>query len=150
MKDQDPAGTRIYIMPVLPNVPADIDTLYALLEERQPWQSISHKQMPTLDDHTRFVMSIPYKAWYLIFADRPDATKPIAVGSTYLTEANELGIFIFKRYAGHGYGKKAIQMVAEKHEGPFYANINPANEASRKFFEDLGFKFLQMTYVSGE
>jgi RimJ/RimL family protein N-acetyltransferase len=31
--------------------------------------------------------------------------------------------------------------------GQFYANINPANEPSRKMFEKLGFRLVQHTYA---
>ena len=40
--------------------------LYALLEERTPEMSISHKAMPTFQQHARFVRDIPYAAWYLV------------------------------------------------------------------------------------
>lgn len=79
--------------------------------------------------------------WHIIIADGS------AVGATYITHANELGVFIFKAYQGHGYGKEAVEEMMDRYEGPFLANINPGNEASRKFFEDLGFKMIQVTYA---
>jgi len=118
----------------------DINTLYKLLLERTPNQAISHKAMPTFGEHTRFVKSVPYQVWYLI----TDGGEP--VGATYLTHANELGIFVFNKHHGKGYGKAAIEEMLRRFEGPFLANINPDNEASRKFFESLGFKFIQTTY----
>ena len=119
----------------------DLRVLYALLTERKPWQSISHKRMPTFKQHRDFVKSKPYAAWYLIYDGEQ------AVGSAYITRENELGIFIFDKYKGRGYGKKAIELVMALHEGPFYANINPINDASREFFTKLGFTPLQVTYV---
>lgn len=121
----------------------DINTLFKLLAERTGEQAISHKKMPTFGEHTRFVKSCPYQVWYLI----TDGGEP--VGATYLTHANELGIFVFNRHKGKGYGKGAILEMLRRFEPPFYANINPANEASRKFFESLGFKFIQTTYAYG-
>lgn len=118
----------------------DINALYKLLLERTPNQAISHKKMPTFGEHTRFVKSIPYQVWYLI-TDGGEI-----VGSTYLTHANELGIFVFNKHARKGYGKAAIEEMMRRFEGPFLANINPDNTASMSFFAELGFKFIQMTY----
>ena len=38
----------------------DFMFLYELLSERDPVANISHKQMPTYDEHIRFVTSKPY------------------------------------------------------------------------------------------
>jgi hypothetical protein len=40
--------------------------LHQLLEERDESANISHKAMPSWDDHVRFVESKPYQAWYFI------------------------------------------------------------------------------------
>lgn len=122
----------------------DIDTLYKLLLERTPGQAISHKKMPTHGEHKRFVKSRPYKAWYIIMGDED------AVGATYITHANEIGIFIFNRHKGKGYAITAVKELMSRYEGPFYANINPTNLASKAFFAELGFKLLQETYVFGD
>lgn len=119
----------------------DIETLYKLLLERTPGQAISHKKMPTYGEHKRFVKSCPYKGWYLIWVG------PIVVGATYITHANELGIFIFNKYKGNGYAQVAINLIMDLYEGPFLANINPDNLASRAFFSELGFKMIQVTYA---
>jgi RimJ/RimL family protein N-acetyltransferase len=119
-----------------------IKALYDLLGERTPEQSISHKEMPSWEGHVAFVKSKPYRAWYFIFAnDIGDA-----VGATYLTKQNEIGIAIFKAHRGKGYAKEAIQELMKLHDGPFLANINPNNWASRWLFDRLGFKFIQVTY----
>lgn len=131
----------IELRPVDVHSQFDVNTLYKLLLERTPGQAISHKTMPTHGDHKRFVKSLPYKGWHLIWVG------PICVGSTYITHDNELGIFIFKGHIGKGYAKEAIEEMMDRYEGPFLANINPDNEASRKFFEKLGFKLLQVTYA---
>lgn len=122
----------------------DIQILYKLLGERTAQQSISHKGLPTFREHIDFVKSRPYAAWYIIVEDDDNV-----IGSTYLTHNNELGIFIFKEHNGKGYGKRALEEVMDMHEPPFYANINPLNEASKKLFEEIGFKYIQMTYVLG-
>lgn len=117
------------------------DILWDLLDERTPEQSISHKGMPTNDEHLSFIASKPYQAWYFIFASDD------IVGSIYLSKRGEIGISIFKEYWGKGYGKQAVKMLMEMNSGPFYANINPGNTPSIKLFKNLGFKHIQQTYV---
>lgn len=115
--------------------------LYKLLEERTPEQSISHKEMPSLLEHTHFVKNHPYLCWYLI------KTSPnMYVGSIYLTKNRELGIFIFEHHKGFGYAEKAITSLLEKYPGRILANINPKNEVSLKFFKRLGAKHIQSTF----
>lgn len=119
--------------------------LYALLLEREPHQNISHKGMPTVEEHLAFVRSNPYSEWYLVMAD------DICVGATYLTKQSEIGIFIFRRYRGMGYGSRAVLMMAQKHKGErLLANIAPGNEASRRMFEKLGFTLIQNTFERTE
>ena len=131
----------VRLMEVNPHAPMDLAMLFHLLAEREPWQAISHREMPTWEQHVAFVRSEPYKAWYMIHCDGE------IVGSTYFSHANEIGIFIFKKYKGRHIAKAAIMLLQSKHEGPYYANINPENKASILFFEKLGFEPLQVTYV---
>lgn len=133
----------------LPEAPA---ILWDLLQEREPCQSISHKKMPTNDEHLAFVSKHPYRVWYVI-VDGDDH-----IGSAYLTRRNEIGIFIFKAHQGKGYGKWAIGEMVERWAefletrgsvapNAFVANISPDNEASAAFFKSQGFKLVQHTYT---
>ena len=115
--------------------------LYKLLGQRKPWQSISHKNMPTFDEHVEFVKSDPYRVWYLILTD--DA----AAGCVYLTHEREIGISIYEKMKGKGIGSEAVRLILDMYDGPIYANINPLNDASREFFTKMGFTQLQVTYV---
>lgn len=135
---------NIGLIPVEADYIEHIRTLYNLLLERTPQQSISHKVMPTFNEHWDFVASNPYQAWYLIGVGRDEI-----VGSVYLTQHNEIGIFLFKRYIGLGYAKTAVKQLMKKHKGPYLANVNPENQASREFFERLGGKLIQVTYELG-
>src|SRR5947209_13937485 len=54
-------------------------TLYQLLQERTPEQSISHKEMPSWDEHVAYIAKRPVPHWYLIEAGGP------WVGSIYLS-----------------------------------------------------------------
>lgn len=114
--------------------------LYRLLGEREPWQSISHAEMPPLEDHIKFVRSYPYRAWYMVEVDH------VVVGAVYLSLQNELGIAVFEAFRGKGHAKWALEEIMRKHEGPFLANINPQNQPSATLFLSLGFSLLQETY----
>lgn len=129
-------------------------SLYQLLSERTREQSISHVKMPTWAEHIAFIDSRPYLAWYLILVYESDIAPdvPTAVGTVYLSKQREIGIFLHKfDCQGKGYGKRAVQALMELHPGKFFANINEKNEASIKFFRNLGFRSLQitLTYENG-
>ena len=117
--------------------------LYALLLEREPHQNISHREMPTVEQHLAFVRSNPYAEWYLIEEEGR------YVGATYLTRQAEIGIFIFKHARGNGYGRAAVSRMADRH-GRVLANISPDNTASRSMFENLGFTLIQNTFERTE
>lgn len=115
--------------------------LYELLKERDGRDdiNISHRAMPTWEEHVAFIASRPYEAWYLLKTDG-------YVGSVYLTRSREVGIFLFAANQARGVGKEAIRLLRERHPGRILANVNPANERSRRFFERLGFRLIQVTY----
>lgn len=122
--------------------------LYGLLREREPVHNISHKTLPTWEEHVAFVAPRPYQAWYLIIDDI------LPVGAIYLTKppeksraGDEIGVFIFKAYQRRGYARAAVRELMRIH-GPrrYLANINPANTSSIKLFNALGFRHIQNTY----
>lgn len=118
-----------------------LSILYALLKERLPHQSISHRGMPTWEEHSAFVRSRPYAHWYLIEAS------DIAVGATYLSHQREIGIFVRSEWSGHRFGEHAVRMLMALHPGKFLANVNPANGPSAAMFQRLGFSLIQHTYA---
>lgn len=121
-----------------------IDVLFKLLKERTKVQSISHKTMPPYAKHVDFVVSRPYKHWYIITL-RHDID--YAVGSIYITHKNEIGIAIFKKYQGQGLGSEALKMISEMYpNAQLLANINPNNKRSIAFFRKHGFEHIQNTY----
>ena len=92
-----------------------------------------------MEEHIQFLQSKPYEAWYFI-GEEP-------LGAIYLTRQNEIGIFIFRKHQGKGYGEKAIKSLIAKHgERRYLANINPNNSKSIKLFDNLGFKLISQTY----
>ena len=113
---------------------ATVDFLYQLLAEREPSESISHRVMPTFEEHIRFVESQPYRMWFIAEQEGQ------RVGAVYLSRARELGIAISKAQRGRGLGSLALSaMLLRVSPGRVLANINPANEASIALFRKHGF-----------
>lgn len=117
--------------------------LHELLRERDSSINISHKDLPSIEDHMRFLRSEPYRVWNLV------KVKDNYVGSIYLSKANEIGVFILKKYRGNGYGVSAIKKLMAENKVPrwWLANVNPKNKTSEKIFVGLGFKHIQNTYA---
>jgi RimJ/RimL family protein N-acetyltransferase len=115
--------------------------LYELLKKRDPRANISHRMMPTYQEHVKFVKSKPYKAWYVICLD------DIQIGSIYLSKQNEIGIFLLKKYQGKNIGQQALESLIRLHrEKRYLANVNPKNHKSASFFKKNNFKLIQHTY----
>lgn len=133
---------KLYPAPWYPESPR---ILWELLEERPAEACISHRKMPTWDEHHRFVFSLPYKAWYIIEIGETVGECP--VGCVYLTRQDEIGISIYKRHQGKGYGPQAIKLLMAEHPEVtrFLANVAPYNARSLNVFEDLGFNIIQHT-----
>ena len=120
----------------------DIEFLYEMLKERESYQNISHQKMPTFKKHTSFVKSKPYSKWYIVYLEKNK------IGSIYLSKNNEIGIFLKKAYNKKGFGSLALKLLFNKNpRKKYYANINPKNSKSIKFFKENGFNLLQQTYV---
>jgi RimJ/RimL family protein N-acetyltransferase len=121
--------------------PAGHAVLWQLLSERTPEVNISHKAMPTWEQHVAFVASKPYQHWYMVDAGEDDF-----VGAVYLTHQREIGVGILKRYQGRQYGPMAVRLLMERHPGRFLANVSPRNFRSQELFREMGFQILQFTY----
>jgi len=115
--------------------------LYNLLKERDSNVSISHKKMPTYSEHIKFVASKPYFRWYIIEYDNKKS------GSIYLSKNNEIGVFVKKSFRGNKIGENAMRLLIEKYpKSKYFANINPKNKKSIKFFKKFKFKLIQHTF----
>ena len=110
--------------------------LYDLLRGRKPWENISHKKMPSYEEHIEFVRSKPYKNWYIIDFKGP-------VGSVYITHKNEIGIFIERPFQGRKLGSAALNLLIAHNPDveTFYAHIGTYNSRSLAFFANKRFIF---------
>lgn len=136
-------------------VPIEEDTylspslLYQILEERPLEHGISHKEMPSFEQHTKFVENHPFRYWLLIHE------RDYIIGSIECLPTNEFGVHILKIYQGQGHGTKAAKLFLDTYEplpaipavrnGNWLANCSPSNTRAQKFFEGLGFVPIQIT-----
>ena len=120
---------------ILRNVnPNDYQFLFDLLKERNKYISINFS-MPTFEQHLRFCVSKPYSVWKMITNGNEK------MGHIYLTNKNEIGIFIRKSLSNKGIGSQAIEMFLKSNPQKNYiANINSHNTMSIDFFTKHGFK----------
>tara|TARA_Y100000590_G_C15330362_1_gene867426 strand:- start:197 stop:598 length:402 start_codon:yes stop_codon:yes gene_type:complete len=120
----------------------DAEFLYNSLKEREGRVNISHKLLPTWEEHIEFVKDYDYIVWDIIIVDEEK------IGNIYLTQLNEIGIFILKKFHDLGYGSKALEMFMKKNgKRRYLANINPTNYKSIQFFGKHGFSHFQNTYT---
>ena len=120
---------------------SDIKFLYQHLKERDPITRISHKKMPTFSQHEKFVLSHPYTKWYIILQ------KNKKIGSVYLKEMNEIGLFLKKDVQGKGLGQKSLELLMKLNpRNRYLANVNQNNKNSIQFFKKNKFKQIQNTY----
>lgn len=126
--------------------------LYDLLKDRDPAANISHRELPPFFKHLEFINSRPYTVWNIIERIELDPTgtggcTTAPIGSAYLTDRDEVGLFLSGGLQGLGYGRKALKMFMEQNpRKAYYANISPRNDLSRSFFSALGFKHIQNTF----
>jgi RimJ/RimL family protein N-acetyltransferase len=115
--------------------------LYEMLRDRDPAVNISHREMPSFEQHKTFVESKPYAAWYII------ANGADWVGQIYLTHFSEIGVHVLPSVRGCSFGSEAVQELMRLH-GPrrYLANVSNFNTKSQEFFKKIGFQLIQFTY----
>ena len=119
----------------------DAKFLFDLLKQREGIVNISHKSLPTWEEHVEFIKNNTYQSWDIIWVDN------VRIGNIYLTDRDEIGIFLDKEFQSNGYGSIAINEFMKKNGKKRYlANIRPTNYKSMQFFGKHGFIHIQNTY----
>ena len=122
-------------------VEEDFEFLYNILRERNPEESIEHEKTPSYEEHIQFVKSKPYSCWYVIEYMKEK------IGTVYLSKEDEVGIFLKREFQKKGIGKKALELLIKNNPRErIFANVNPKNSKSVRFFAEYGFKLIQNTY----
>lgn len=115
--------------------------LYDLLGQRNSIVNISHKKMPTSEEHVKFIKSKPYSKWYVI------ENKDEKIGSLYLSKQNEIGIHLLKKFEKESIHLECIKkLMSLNPKIKFSANVSPKNKNYISLFKKLGFKMVQHTY----
>ena len=115
--------------------------LYELLKNKDPNANISHKKMPSYDEHVEFVISKPYTNWYIIEYDKKN------VGSIYLSKQDEIGISINNDYEYDQIVKSALKLLMKLNQRKRYlANVGPKDVKSQEFLLKNGFTSLEYVY----
>ena len=119
----------------------DILFLYKLLKNKDPSTNISHKKMPSYDEHIEFVMSKPYTNWYIIEYDKKN------VGSIYLSKQDEIGISIGNDYEYDKIVRPALKLLVKLNPRKRYlVNVSPDDMRSQEFLLKNGFTGLEYVY----
>ena len=115
--------------------------LYDLLKNKDPNANISHKKMPSYDEHVEFVMSKPYTNWYIIEYDKKN------VGAIYLSKQDEIGISVNNDYEYDQIVKPALKLLMKLNQRKRYlANTSPKDVRSQEFLLKNGFTSLEYVY----
>ncbi len=139
------------LVPVNPFDELHVTFLFELLRLRPPQAAVSHKKMPTLDQHAEFVSAHPYYDWSLI---EIGAGQTMFVGSAFLSQparpsvvGDELHVEVHPFYRGKGYASQALRMMMQRHPRARYvANVGHINYPSMALFQRLGFTLCQHTF----
>ena len=115
--------------------------LYDLLKNKDPNANISHKKMPSYDEHVKFVMSKPYTNWYIIEYEKKN------VGAIYLSKQDEIGISVSNDYEYDQIAKSALKLLMKLNQRKRYlANTSPKDVRSQEFLLKNGFTGLEYVY----
>ena len=119
----------------------DAGFLFELLLQRSSKANISHKKIPTYEEHIKFIMSTPYYKWYIVKKDHD------SIGAVYLTQLNEIGISLVKKFDNEKIKNEVLELIMKKHPKKRYiVNINPKNKQGINFFKKRGFRLIQYSY----
>ena len=128
--------------------PAHISALFSILGKRESQHTISHNQHTNFNTHRDFVLSHPYRYWFLV------EWKEKFVGTIYLTNENVIGAFVERTYLG--ILEETLAYVLDRFEplpgipsvrnSAFTINVAPRNTAYAEIIRRLGGHLLQETY----
>lgn len=124
----------------------DILDLFNLLKLRTYF--ISHKDMPTWNQHVRFVKTNPYRMWFIV----KQKDKP--VGSFYIKLDNSIGINLIDDYSSSvieilDYIKRNIkpaQAIPSVVPPFFYVNLSPLNTTLINQLENKNMQKIQISF----
>lgn len=123
--------------------PTAVEFLYELLKERKVIESISHKSMPTWEEHKAYITNSPVRfAGHYVILDGE-----ALIGQVYISHQRECGIWLMPDARGKGAASWALEELLKRHPGKCYTNVAILNEPALKWWRKMGFRDLQRTLV---
>lgn len=132
---------------VIPTL-VQIETLYAQLKNRS--HKISHKNLPSFDDHTNFVRHHPYREWVIV------KDNGRAIGNLYIHFDNSIGLhFESSKYFDRVnevlrfVNTSSLPLPAEPSVriGEFFFRVSSDNRLLQEKLSVLGFREVERTFV---
>ena len=131
-------------------VPNDSQTqvLYELLKARK--HTISHRVLPSYDDHANFVLHNPYRHWFLIQFDG------MVIGSVYVQYDNSVGISLREPAMSDSLALvvsslknkvKPLEPVASVRYKDFFFNVPASDTNYQNCLEELGYIQSQISFI---
>ena len=127
---------------------AQIETLYAQLKNRS--HNISHKSVPSFDEHTEFVQNHPYRKWIIV------KDTEIAIANVYIQYNNSIGLNVDSLvtceqinkilkgiYASHS----PLPAVPSVRFEEFFLNVATDNKMLQNMLSSLGYSEVERTFV---
>jgi len=115
----------------------DYTFLYELLANRDPNENISHKTMPTWEEHVKFNNNKPYYIDRIIYLN----DKPL--GRLYVTSTSRIGIRIKNR----SFKKIIIEEILKTYNPcKHFINVSPKDKVFKKILKKYKYKKIQETY----
>ena len=134
---------KIISIKLIEIAPKHYKFLYDLLTERKPFENISHKKLPSYNNHVKFIKSTPYSKWLLIeYRDK-------MIGSVYLSKNTEIAIWIkksIKDYKMEIQRKVLEEVITKFTRKKYFVNLNPRNKKMINFYKKNGFKLVYFTF----
>ena len=125
----------------------DATLLFEILKKRTP--SISHKSLPTFQEHKNFVLNHPYRAWFIVKNNSDH------IGTVYILKNNSIGVNLIKekKTATPWVIKeilskyKPLKEIKSVRAAEFDFHVSPRNADFVSILEKMGARLAQSTYV---
>lgn len=125
---------------------SNLKFLYSLLKARK--YSVSHKEIPSFEEHSDFVKNHPYYKWFIV------ENQTYLIGSLYIHKDNSIGLdilnqfevlipeilsFMEKKY-------KPLPSIKSVRSKNFFLNISPQNKRLQDLLLSLDYKISQISF----
>jgi len=121
--------------------------LYSSLSQRR--FNISHENIPSFDEHVKFVINHPYRVWLIAEVNKT------ALGNIYIHNDNSIGVNINEEHLQHLpiifnmiFKKwKPLPSIPSVRNKNFFINIPQENDKLVSVIKNLGAKHIQSSYL---